>query len=413
MSTKIPQDIYIYKHRQLHGKLNSEGVFILQDGRYIKSNELKNQIEDIMPEGIDLMIMLKAYAQNYSKEFLYPFLKNSIGAFDFSFNDGGLSDINRNYSDLDERKINVLDIQRLRLNVLHESLYPDIDTIYKKELKNNLSISGQQHKLQAFIKDNIVYEGYGDYILKPFNPNFSQLELNEHLHTSFMREFGFEVSLNFIIADEKDKYHYMIKRFDFDKNGNKLEIASFNSFLGGDKYHADLSTLSHYIRDNDLLSIDERVKFLKFIFANSLLYNNDLHKKNISFIKKDNTWSLSPAYDIINTSVYETGFEKCCLSINNKKKDIRIKDFRNVAYNLNIDYKSLTNILNDMIDIYLLKYPLYLNKLSNLDDELADAFYIGYFKNKELYRSDNRISMLKKENQQMNKYLYKKRYKDI
>ena len=363
------KEIFIFKNKSLYGKM-TRGQFFRHIGNneYKINNGLEKEIIDILPEGIDLQIML--YAFNVKEPIkLLPYLKNTIGDFDFSTN------ANKKY--FDKPTIS---------NIAIESKFPNIlpceiaiapshlePNIYEPNGIQNLSLSGYQHKLQVSIIDNIIKAEYGDFILKPNNKRFLNLPLNEHLNVSFMKEFDFEVPFNAIAYEKYDKeYHYLIKRFDIDENGNKLPQISLNALMrDSDKYAGTIEQISTFLKDK--LDSAQKMQLLKFIYANALLYNNDLHKKNIGFVFKDNKLQLSPVYDILNIYAIKPvnkmdflGKEQCHLTIKGHNNGIRISYFKQSSQNLGVDFKEVRKNLKEVQDIYIEKYPQYVEKIANI-----------------------------------------------
>ena len=246
-------------------------------------------------------------------------------------------------------------------------------TALRKNGIQNLSLSGYQHKLQVSIIDNVIKESYGDFILKPNNKRFWDLPINEHLNVSFMKEFGFEVPFNVIAYDEyRQEYHYLIKRFDIDDKGNKLPQISLNTLMKSkDKYEGTIEQISTFLKDR--LDDFQKMQFLKFIYANALLYNNDLHKKNIGFIFKNNKLQLSPVYDTLNiyavksmSKMEKLGKEQCALPIKNHIDGIQISYFKQSCDNLELDFNKVKSNLEEVQNIYLEKYPQYVEKLMKI-----------------------------------------------
>lgn len=367
---------YIYKQHKLYGRVIEQNFELFENNKYILVNDKKSEIIDILPEGIDLQIMLRLFNAKEPIELL-PYLKNTIGDFDFStspnktrFNKPIMSNIT-----LKSKFPNILPCN---LDIIPEHLNPNI---YTPNGIQKLSLSGYQHKLQVSIIDNVIKEDYGDFILKPYNDNYSQLPENEHLNVSFMKEFGFEVPFNAIVYDKwQDNFHYLIKRFDIDENGNKLPQISLNALMkSSDKYKGTIEEISTFLKDR--LDSTQKMQFLKFIYANALLYNNDLHKKNIGFIFKDNKLQLSPVYDIINCyPIKKISNEQCVLPIKNHTDGIRINYFKQSSQNIGLDFDKVQNTLKEMQDIYLKKYPQYIKKLM----ESPNIDNILYFKEKLL-----------------------------
>ena len=361
---------YIYKQQKLYGKVERGQYYLFENDDYILANDKVSEITDILPEGIDLQIMLNSFNAKNPIELL-AYLKNTIGDFDFStienktnFDKPTLSNLA-----LDSKFPNVLNAKvDITYNLLHP--YPSMDA--KQKNIQNLSLSGYQHKLQVNIIDNVIKIDYGDFILKPNNERFYKLPINEHLNVSFMKEFGFEVPFNALAYEEYDKeYHYLIKRFDIDKNGNKLPQISLNALMKHteeEKYNGTIEEISTFLKNR--LDSTQKMQFLKFIYANALLYNNDLHKKNIGFIFKNGKLELSPIYDILNiyavksASKFDTlGKNQCVLPIKEHIDGIQVSYFRKSCDNLELDFDKVKHNLEEIRHIYLEKYPYYVEKL--------------------------------------------------
>lgn len=371
ISDNKSQTTYIYKQQKLYGKVERGQYYLFENGDYILANDKVSEITDILPEGIDLQIMMNSFNAKQPIELL-PYLKNTIGDFDFStspdktyFDKPILSNIA-----LESKFPNILDA---KVDITFSLLHPHFTMDAKQKNIQNLSLSGYQHKLQVNIIDNIIKIGYGDFILKPNHEKFFKLPINEHLNVSFMKEFGFEVPFNALAYEEYDKeYHYLIKRFDIDENGNKLPQISLNALMkhtDEEKYKGTIEEISTFLKDR--LDSMQKMQFLKFIYANALLYNNDLHKKNIGFIFKDGKLQLSPVYDILNIYAIEStskfdalGKEQCTLPIRGHKNGIRINYFKQSSENLGLDFKKVQMNLKKIQSIYLEKYPQYVEKIN-------------------------------------------------
>ena len=92
--------------------------------------------------------------------------------------------------------------------------------------------------------------------------------------------------------------------------------------------------------------------FLQYIYANALVFNNDLHKKNISFIFDKNGLNLSPAYDVINIYVIrKLQKTQCVLHINGKLNRIQIEDFKQSSEILELDFYKVRDLLTQTLGI--------------------------------------------------------------
>ena len=123
-------------------------------------------------------------------------------------------------------------------------MYP---TSHHSSQNQKLSISGYQHKLQILIDQKEIKEYYSNFILKTASRELSKVAINEHLNTTFLKEFGFEIPFNAIIFDERfGEYSYIIKRFDIDKNSKKIPQISLNALMkSNDQYEGNIEEISN------------------------------------------------------------------------------------------------------------------------------------------------------------------------
>ena len=361
MNSFNTKEIFIYKNKKLYGKMLDNKVFLLKNGDFVLDDSLKCELLDILPEGIDLQIMLRNFTAQKPIELL-PFLKNTIGNFDFSTAPNKTKFDKPIMSNLRAQNTFPFVLENC-LAIKENLLNPSVNFTLDKDTQR-FSLSGYQHKLQASIINDLIVDGYGDFIFKPYNQNYSQLPENEHLNVSFMREFGFEVPFNGLVYHRTmSVYHYFIKRFDIDENGEKLPQISLNALMkSDDKYEGSIEKACEFLRDK--LDKAQKMLFLRFIYANALLHNNDLHKKNIGFVFKDKQLVLSPIYDIINCFVIRGISDKqCALPIRGHDDGIRINYFKQSAENLGLDFDKVRENLQEIQSIFLEKYPQYVEKL--------------------------------------------------
>lgn len=415
--------LYIFKHNELYAKLEKElenyQCYEFKNGTFIPSESVLHEVLDILPEGIDLALMLKRYNRKNPLDLL-PYLKNTIGDFSFSYHlppskhlkaDNLQFSISQKYM----RELNTIsnitiqnhfpNILNAKIDIPQNALKPsgNTDSLGTSLLTQSLptqsfpmqklSLSGYQHKLQVSIIDNVIREAYSDFILKPAN-EFYNLAINEHLNVSFMGELGFEVPQNGIVYDERfAQYHYLIKRFDRGKSGESIPLISLNALMqSNDKYSGSIEKICDFLHEHlddshDRLEQEQRLKFLSYIYANALVFNNDLHKKNISFVFKNNALRLSPTYDVINIyAVKKLENMQCALPINGKLNRICIDDFAKASKKLGLDFATTKEVLNKILDVYMEKYPQYIARLSDIPQlagvkELKHRFTQSYEQN--------------------------------
>jgi serine/threonine-protein kinase HipA len=78
-----------------------------------------------------------------------------------------------------------------------------------------------------------------------------------------------------------------------------------------------------------------------------VLGNGDAHLKNFSLLRKEEVgYSLSPAYDIVNSRlVLPEEKEEMCLSLQGKRNNISKKDFKGLSEHLDLNSRQANNAL--------------------------------------------------------------------
>ena len=152
------------------------------------------------------------------------------------------------------------------------------------------------------------------------------------------------------LFEENGRAHFMTKRFDREKNNQKLHVQSFcalNHFDFNEVTRFSYEQLFQTMRSLRLSYPDAEQLFRRMAF-NVMARNCDDHTKNFAFImNKEGNWSLAPAFDICHA--YRPGstwVSQHALSINGKRFNITRDDLLAVAKNMNI--KKSEAILNQV-----------------------------------------------------------------
>jgi len=198
---------------------------------------------------------------------------------------------------------------------------------------DKMSIQGVQPKLSAKlnIKEqvfNIVDSG-GEFILKPQNNFYPELPENESLTMKLAEQIGIEVPVSGMIYSADGKFTYFIKRFDRYGKGKKLSVEDFAQLAGKSretKYDYSMEKLTTLIDTYCSFPAIEKVKLFRLTIFNFLTGNEDNHLKNFSLITRDNKVELSPAYDLLNTTIIVPGTrEEIALPLAGKKSNLTAK----------------------------------------------------------------------------------------
>lgn len=198
-----------------------------------------------------------------------------------------------------------------------------------------MSIQGVQTKLSAQLKIKQghfqLVDQYGHYILKPQSESYSELPENEAITMSLAATIGLEVPIHGLIYSKDQSMTYFIKRFDRFGHSKKLALEDFAQLSGVDrytKYESSMEKVTTVIANFCTFPKIEFVKLFKLTLFNFLIGNEDMHLKNFSLITRDQKVSLSPAYDLLNSTIaLGEAKEEMALPLNGKKNNLTKKDF--------------------------------------------------------------------------------------
>ena len=201
---------------------------------------------------------------------------------------------------------------------------PDTGTVEANEAVKSvgrISLSGAQPKFSIVVDDDklrYIREGeQGTFILKP-RPTAYQIinkdfcVANEHVTMQIASQvYGIETAANALCFFDDGTPAYITRRFDVHSKG-KYKQEDFAALLGytkdnaGSNYKYDKASyeecaevIHRYVKAT---LVDIR-RFFRIILFNFVTLNDDAHLKNFSLIERNGEYRLSPAYDLINTSL--------------------------------------------------------------------------------------------------------------
>ena len=166
-----------------------------------------------------------------------------------------------------------------------------------------ISLSGVQPKASLTMNDagelvKPAENQRGQYILKPAPQSYALLErrfcpANEHLSMQIASQV-----YHFDVSPTGEKY----------QQEDLASIAGLTKANGGSDYkYSRLSyeECAELIWKNTSAPSIEVLKFFRIVVFNYLILNDDAHLKNFSLINRgDGEYHLSPAYDLVNTSLH-------------------------------------------------------------------------------------------------------------
>lgn len=184
-----------------------------------------------------------------------------------------------------------------------------------------LSISGVQVKYSLIQdgKDLALTGTGGQFIIKPIPygsfEHLDQVPANEHISMQIaLQVFKMNAAHNAIMQFGDGELTYIVKRFDIKPDGQKVlqedfaQLANRSEELNGKNYKYDFSyeEIGTLIKKYIAAYPVEIEKFFSRVVFNYLIGNGDAHLKNFSVYRNDiyGDYTLTPAYDLINTNLH-------------------------------------------------------------------------------------------------------------
>ena len=195
---------------------------------------------------------------------------------------------------------------------------------------DKMSIQGVQPKLSAVLKlkDScfaLVDRG-GRFILKPNPLAYEEVPANEALTMRMAAEAGIEVPAHGLLRAKDASWVYFVKRYDRVGRTGKVHVEDFAQLSGATretKYDSSLEQVVRLLEQFCTFPAIEKPKLAKRLLFCFLTGNEDMHLKNFSVWMQDGVVSLTPAYDLLNsTLVLENAKEESALPLRGKKRKL-------------------------------------------------------------------------------------------
>jgi serine/threonine-protein kinase HipA len=197
-----------------------------------------------------------------------------------------------------------------------------------------MSIQGMQPKVSTVLRVNEghmeIVDNDGRYIVKPPNLAYPELPENEALTMSLATTLDIEVPAHGLLLNADQTRSYFIRRFDR-AGWAKLPVEDFAQLSGESrdtKYSSSTEKLIDVIDTYCTFPALERMKLLDRLLFAFLTGNEDMHLKNWSLVTRDDKVELSPAYDLLNSTIPNPrSREELALPLHGKKSNLRANHF--------------------------------------------------------------------------------------
>lgn len=209
-------------------------------------------------------------------------------------------------------------------------------------------------------------DALGDWIIKTPSTQHKDVPVNEYSAMTLASLVGVDIpDIQLVALDKLDnlppinlpdeKLAFAIKRFDREDNA-RIHMEDFAQVLV--KYPHEKYNTANYEQIGRILfefsgdGLADVQQFARRLLVNILLANGDAHLKNWSLLYADQvTPRLSPAYDILTTSVYIPGEKQFALNLGKTKAwyQVGFKQFQYWTEKSGIPWRAIKPHLDDVI----------------------------------------------------------------
>jgi serine/threonine-protein kinase HipA len=257
----------------------------------------------------------------------------------------------------------------------------------KNVVERSVAVPGVQPKLSLSIVNNSIQDGNkgrltvvgalgGNYIFKPPSDQFPEMPENEHVTMRIAEAFGINTVKSSLIRLQSGELSYITKRIDRTETGEKIHMLDmFQITEAFDKYKSSMEKVGKALNefsDNTLL---DKLYFLELGIFSFLTGNNDMHLKNFSMIHSGETWTLAPAYDLLNVAIVNPeDTEELALTLEGKKKKLKWEHFERLGITLGLNTKQIKGIAKR----FLKNKPIAIQWINNsfLSDEFKEKYKV-------------------------------------
>lgn len=255
--------------------------------------------------------------------------------------------------------------KRCALKIFESAIIPalpytrvNIKDLAREVVASSTSVTGVQAKLSLDIARGNAREPrrftivglWGRFILKPQTDYYPNLPENEDLTMHLAESVGIKTVCHSLIRFEDGELCYITRRVDRTKNGGKMameDMCQLSERLTEDKYKGSYERIARLIRQYSSAPILDIVNFWEIVLFSWLIGNADMHLKNFSLYSPSGNYMLTPAYDLLSTTiVMPDDKEELALTLNGKKKRINREDFEKAMRESGLEEKSISNMFS-------------------------------------------------------------------
>jgi len=198
-----------------------------------------------------------------------------------------------------------------------------------------ISVQGVQPKLSVRVSEPkrtfVIVDTRGHYILKPQSSRYPELPENEDLSMRLAAAAGIRVPVHGLVYCIDGTLSYFIRRFDRPGRSRKVHVEDFAQLTGRSrdtKYDSSMEQVAAAIDAHCTFPLPGREELLRRTLFCLLTGNEDMHLKNFTVVRGQDVVELSPAYDMVNTTLALEGAsgEELALPLRGKKNHLSRSD---------------------------------------------------------------------------------------
>lgn len=200
-------------------------------------------------------------------------------------------------------------------------------------IDQHIAVTGVQPKLPL-----MAGALHHKYILKPQHPHFPAMPENEDLTMHLATLFGIAVCQHALVKAADGSWVYLAARMDRSGEQQHMEDCCQLAELPSDKkYQGSYEKIGRLLTKHCTDAATDLRRFFEVVLFSYLTGNSDMHLKNFSVLHEQHTIKLAPAYDLLNIHlVNPADTEELGLTLNSRKRKIRLSDFELLAARLGI-----------------------------------------------------------------------------
>jgi len=222
---------------------------------------------------------------------------------------------------------------------------------------------------------------WGSHILKPPTPNYPHMVELEDLTMHLAEIAGIRTVPHGLIRMQDDAIAYITRRVDrIGKPGGRKvmklhmeDLCQLTERLTEQKYrgsHEQIAKAIQRFASNPQLDV---IAFYEQVLFSFLTGNADMHLKNFSLLQgTEGQCHLSPAYDMVPSTLLINETEELALTLNGRKSKLERADFETAMRAAGLNERAILNLFNRMKKA-LPKWMEFIG-LGHVPDELKEKY---------------------------------------